>query len=144
MSRLNLVFVWLRESEHVEKGKVHFQVAGESHHAETSLMHARSQTSLSTLQVSKGILPPTTVPLCCASVYNVCVCVHLSVYTNVWMDNHTQIMLPLTIIHRPNFPGLLKPPPSLQWKLVWEKMKDRSDFHAPRWRLEERRFTTPL
>lgn len=65
-------------------------------------------------------------------VFIMCVCVHLSVYTNVWMDNHTQIMLPLTIIHRPNFPGLLKPPPSLQWKLVWEKMKDRSDFHAPR------------
>lgn len=83
----------------------------------------------STPQVSKGILPPTTVPLCCACVR---ACVHLSVYTNVWMDYCTQIMLPLTIIHRPNFPGLLRPPSSLQWNLVWEKMKDRSGFHAPR------------
>lgn len=29
MSRLNLVFVWVRESERVEKGKVHLQVVGE-------------------------------------------------------------------------------------------------------------------
>lgn len=34
MSRLNLVFVWVRESERVEKGKVHLQVVGESQHAE--------------------------------------------------------------------------------------------------------------
>lgn len=70
-------------SERVEKAKVHLQVAGASQHAERPLMLPRSQTSLSTPQVSKGILPPTTVPLCCACVF--VMCVHLGVYSSVWI-----------------------------------------------------------
>ena len=78
-------------------------------------MHARLQTSLSTPQVSKGILPPTTVLLYCACVF--VMYVHLSLYSSVWMDYSSQMMLPLTITHRLKFPDLLKPPLNLQWEL---------------------------
>lgn len=64
----------------------------------------------------------------------VCACglsvyVHLSVYS-AGMD-YCKIMLPLTLIHRLKFPGLRRPSSNVQWKLMWEKMKDKSDFHQP-------------